>query len=71
MSTNWASTILGHPLDVLDDVIAFSKFLRTYFVEELLNDHCQDYTAFLVLDPLLDWEQEVRKFLQDGFLTVP
>ena len=56
-----ACTILGSPLDVLEDPVEFSKFLRRHFVEELLSDHHQEYTAFLVHEQLVDWEQEVRK----------
>ena len=64
-----ACTILGSPLDVLEDPVEFSKFLRRRFVEELLSDHRQEYTAFLVHEQLVHWEQEVRKFLQDGFFN--
>ena len=64
-----ACTILGSPLDVLDDPVQFSQLLRRRFVEELLSDRRQEYTAFLVYEQLADWEQEVRKFIQDGFFN--
>lgn len=54
-------TILRYPLDVLDDLVEVSQLLWRCFVEELLSDRCQEYTAFLVHEELSNWEQEVRK----------
>lgn len=54
---------------MLDDQVELSRLLHRRFVEELLSDHRQEYSAFLVYEQLADWEQEVCKLIQDGFFN--
>ena len=61
--------ILGVSANLLENPIVLSKLLRQKFVEELQSEHCHNYTAFLVHDELLNWEEEVLKYKQDGFFA--